>query len=55
MAEEQGNPGGNTEQWRAFAHGTDPVAPAKRVSAGLIISVVVAVLIVAGLVWLALS
>jgi hypothetical protein len=45
MAEERIDPGGNTEQWRAFAHGSDPVAPKKRSSGWIIIGVVAAVVI----------
>jgi hypothetical protein len=46
MAEERIEAGGNTEQWRAFAQGSDPVEPKKRSLAPIIIGVVVAALII---------
>ena len=54
MAEERIDPGGNTEQWRAFAHAEEPVEPKKRSIAPIAVGVVVVVLIVAALLFLAL-
>ncbi len=53
MAEERIDPGGNTEQWRAFAHGQDPVEPKKRSTTPIVLGVVVVVLILAALALLA--
>jgi hypothetical protein len=51
--EERIDPGGNTEQWRAFAHGSDPVEPKKRQLGTIVVGVVIAVVIVVGLLFLA--
>ena len=53
MAEERIDPGGNTEQWRAFAHGEDPVEPKKRSITPIVVGVVIVVLILAALAFLA--
>ncbi len=45
MAEERIDPGGNTEQWRAFAHGQDPVEPKKRPAGPIVAGAVVAVVV----------
>jgi hypothetical protein len=49
MAEERIDPGGNTEQWQAFAHGSDPVEPKKRPTATIVVGVLVVVLILGAL------
>jgi hypothetical protein len=45
MTEERTDPSGNTEQWRVFAHGADPVEPKKRpvgpIVAGIVVGVVI--------------
>jgi hypothetical protein len=46
MAEERIDPGGNTEQWRVFAQGSDPVEAKKRPFGTVIVGVVVAVVII---------
>jgi len=46
MAEERIDPGGNTEQWRVFAQGSDPVEPKKRSVGPIVIGVVVALVII---------
>jgi hypothetical protein len=46
MAEERIDPGGNTEEWRAFAQGSDPVQPKKRPLGPIIIGVVVVAVII---------
>jgi hypothetical protein len=51
--DERIDPGGNTEQWRAFAHGEDPVVPKKRPIGTIIVGVVIIVVIVGGLAFLA--
>jgi hypothetical protein len=51
--EERIDPGGNTEQWRAFAHGSDPVEPKKRPVGTIVIGVVIVVVILGGLLYLA--
>jgi hypothetical protein len=53
MAEERIDPGGNTEQWRAFAHAEDPVEQKKRSIAPIVLGVVVVVLVLAALALLA--
>lgn len=53
MSEERIDPGGNTEQWRAFAHSEDPVVPKKRPIGTIVVGVVIVVVIVAGLAFLA--
>jgi hypothetical protein len=50
MSEDQG---GNTEQWRAFAHGSDPVEPKKRPVGTIVVGVVIVVVILGGLLFLA--
>jgi hypothetical protein len=49
MAEERIDPSGNTEQWRAFAHGEDPAEPKRRSVAPIVIGVLVAVVILGAL------
>ena len=46
MAEERIDPGGNTEQWRAFAQGSDPAEPKKRPLGPIVIGVAVALVII---------
>jgi hypothetical protein len=55
MTEERIDPAGNTEQWRAFAHGSDPVVPKRgaRSFAPVLIGILVGVLILGALAWLA--
>jgi hypothetical protein len=47
------DPGGNTEQWRVFAHGSDPVVPKKRPIGTIIVGAAIIVVIVGGLLFLA--
>ncbi len=49
MAEERIDPGGNTEQWRAFAQGSDPAEAKKRSLGPVIIGIVIAAVIIAAL------
>jgi len=49
MAEERTDPGGSTEQWRVFAHGSDPEEPKKGSTSRIVIGVVVAVVILGAL------
>jgi hypothetical protein len=51
--EERIDPGGNTEQWRVFAQGSDPVVPKKRPIGTIAVGIVIIVLIVGGLLFLA--
>ena len=53
MAEERIDPGGNTEQWRAFVHREDPPEPKKRSVMPIVVGVVVVVVILAALAFLA--
>jgi hypothetical protein len=53
MAEERIDPGGNTEQWRAFAHAEEPPEPKKRSVTPIVVGVVVVVLILGALALLA--
>ena len=53
MAEERIDPGGNTEQWRAFAHGEDPIEPKKRSVVPIVVGVVIVVVILGALAFLA--
>lgn len=46
MAEERIDPGGNTEQWRAFVQGSDPVEAKKRSFGPVIIGVVIALVVI---------
>jgi hypothetical protein len=54
MADDYVDPSGSTEQFRAFVQDS-AAAPQKKSRAGLIAGIVVAVLILAGLAWLAFS
>jgi hypothetical protein len=49
MADERIDPGGNTEQWRAFAQGSDPVESKKQSLGPIVIGVVIAVVIIGAL------
>ena len=51
--EERIAPGGNTEQWRAFAHGSDPVEPKKRAAGTIVVGLLIVVVILGGLAFLA--
>jgi hypothetical protein len=55
MADDYVDPSGSTEQFRAFVQETNTATPQKKSHAGLIAGIVVAVLVLAGLAWLAFS
>jgi hypothetical protein len=55
MADDYVDPSGSTEQFRAFVQDTTAAPQQKKSRAGLIAGIVVAVLILAGLAWLAFS
>jgi hypothetical protein len=56
MAEDYVDPSGNTEQFQAYVQRTESTKAAeKRSPVGLIVGIVVAVLVLAGLAWLAFS
>ncbi len=54
MADDYVDPSGTTEQFRAFVQDSTSV-PQKKSRAGLIAGIVIAVLVLAGLAWLAFS
>jgi hypothetical protein len=49
MTEDRIDPSGSTEQWQAFAQGSDPAEPKKRPTATIVVGVLVVVLILAAL------